>query len=186
MSLRNKCTLYKVYIPPVMTYAAPVFAHANPNALYQLQILQNNFCRRASSVNDILQYRSPNTCNICRKNSSTSRRRHLHITTLNGHLTGALSALPAPRYKIQPERNLHTISYAEMPTLRHVRVQQSTEEPQRRGKAVRTKEGEANAHMSNECNDDGVSFQNHFQRRPRPRATSPQEPRTAASLYRLL
>ncbi|GBP10494.1 hypothetical protein EVAR_102449_1 [Eumeta japonica] len=30
-----------------MTYAAPVFAHANPKALYQLQVLQNNFCRRA-------------------------------------------------------------------------------------------------------------------------------------------
>ncbi|GBP21610.1 RNA-directed DNA polymerase from mobile element jockey [Eumeta japonica] len=43
MSLRNKCTLYKVCIRPVMTYAAPVFAHANPKALYQLQILQNNF-----------------------------------------------------------------------------------------------------------------------------------------------
>ncbi|GBP51193.1 hypothetical protein EVAR_85404_1, partial [Eumeta japonica] len=37
MSLRNKCTLYKVCIRPVMTYAAPVFAHANPKALYQLQ-----------------------------------------------------------------------------------------------------------------------------------------------------
>ncbi|GBP38302.1 hypothetical protein EVAR_29246_1 [Eumeta japonica] len=47
MSLRNKFTLYKVCIRPVMTYAAPVFAHADPKALYQLQILQNNFCRRA-------------------------------------------------------------------------------------------------------------------------------------------
>ncbi|GBP18506.1 RNA-directed DNA polymerase from mobile element jockey [Eumeta japonica] len=42
-----------------MTYAAPVFAHANPKALYQLQVLQNNFCRRASGApwyvrNDIL------------------------------------------------------------------------------------------------------------------------------------
>ncbi|GBP28537.1 RNA-directed DNA polymerase from mobile element jockey [Eumeta japonica] len=59
MSLRNKCTLYKVCIRPVMTYAAPVFAHANPKALYQLQVLQNNFCRRASGApwyvrNDIL------------------------------------------------------------------------------------------------------------------------------------
>ncbi|GBP49013.1 RNA-directed DNA polymerase from mobile element jockey [Eumeta japonica] len=50
MSLRNKCTLYKVCIRPVMKYAAPVFAHANPKALYQLQILQNNFCRRASGA----------------------------------------------------------------------------------------------------------------------------------------
>ncbi|GBP24146.1 RNA-directed DNA polymerase from mobile element jockey [Eumeta japonica] len=36
MSLRNKCTLYKVCKRPVMTYAAPVFAHADPKALYQL------------------------------------------------------------------------------------------------------------------------------------------------------
>ncbi|GBP88720.1 Probable RNA-directed DNA polymerase from transposon BS [Eumeta japonica] len=59
MSLRNKCTLCKVCIRPVMTYAAPVFAHADPKALTQLQILQNNFCRRASGAlwyvrNDIL------------------------------------------------------------------------------------------------------------------------------------
>ncbi|GBP91455.1 RNA-directed DNA polymerase from mobile element jockey [Eumeta japonica] len=39
MSLRNKCTLYKVCIRPVMTYAALVFAHADSNALYQLHIL---------------------------------------------------------------------------------------------------------------------------------------------------
>ncbi|GBP59902.1 hypothetical protein EVAR_44578_1 [Eumeta japonica] len=36
-----------------MTYAAPVFAHANPKALYQLQVLQNNFCRRASGTLDM-------------------------------------------------------------------------------------------------------------------------------------
>ncbi|GBP74473.1 RNA-directed DNA polymerase from mobile element jockey [Eumeta japonica] len=45
MSLRNKCTLYKICIRPVMTYAAPVFAHANPNTLYQLHILQKSFRR---------------------------------------------------------------------------------------------------------------------------------------------
>ncbi|GBP51272.1 RNA-directed DNA polymerase from mobile element jockey [Eumeta japonica] len=50
MSLRNKCTLYKVCIWPVMTYAVPVFAHADPKALHQLQILQNNFCRRVSGA----------------------------------------------------------------------------------------------------------------------------------------
>ncbi|GBP91126.1 RNA-directed DNA polymerase from mobile element jockey [Eumeta japonica] len=48
MSLKNKCTLYKVCIRPVMTYTAQVFAHADSKALYQLQILQNNFCRRTS------------------------------------------------------------------------------------------------------------------------------------------
>ncbi|GBP04845.1 RNA-directed DNA polymerase from mobile element jockey [Eumeta japonica] len=50
MSLRNKCTLYKVCIRPVMTDAELVFGHADPKALYQLQILQNNFCRRASGA----------------------------------------------------------------------------------------------------------------------------------------
>ncbi|GBP32505.1 hypothetical protein EVAR_23914_1 [Eumeta japonica] len=51
MSLRNKCTLYKVCIRPVMALgSAPVFAYAEPKALYQLQILQNNFCRRASGA----------------------------------------------------------------------------------------------------------------------------------------
>ncbi|GBP24723.1 RNA-directed DNA polymerase from mobile element jockey [Eumeta japonica] len=59
MSLRNKCTLYKVCIWLVMTYAAPVFAHADTNALYKLQILQKNSCRRASGAlwyvqNDII------------------------------------------------------------------------------------------------------------------------------------
>ncbi|GBP13991.1 RNA-directed DNA polymerase from mobile element jockey [Eumeta japonica] len=59
MSLRNKCTLFKVFMQPLMTYAAPVFAHADPNTLCYLQILQNNFCRRAFGAhwyvrNDIL------------------------------------------------------------------------------------------------------------------------------------
>ncbi|GBP61133.1 RNA-directed DNA polymerase from mobile element jockey [Eumeta japonica] len=59
MTLRKKCTPYKVRVRSMMTYAAPVFAQANPNILYQLQILHNNFCRRASGApwyvrNDIL------------------------------------------------------------------------------------------------------------------------------------
>ncbi|GBP88436.1 hypothetical protein EVAR_61034_1 [Eumeta japonica] len=33
-----------------MTYAAPVFARVDPNAFYQLQIIQNNFCKRASGA----------------------------------------------------------------------------------------------------------------------------------------
>ncbi|GBP05032.1 Probable RNA-directed DNA polymerase from transposon BS [Eumeta japonica] len=35
---------------PVMTYASPVFAHAKPEALYSLQIVENKFCRRAASA----------------------------------------------------------------------------------------------------------------------------------------
>ncbi|GBP70391.1 Probable RNA-directed DNA polymerase from transposon BS [Eumeta japonica] len=37
-------------IRPVMTYASPVFAHAQPNALYDLQIVQNKFCRREADA----------------------------------------------------------------------------------------------------------------------------------------
>lgn len=50
MSLRNKRTLYKVCIRPVMTYASVVFAHANPKTLYKLQVVQNLFCRRAANA----------------------------------------------------------------------------------------------------------------------------------------
>ncbi|GBP92316.1 RNA-directed DNA polymerase from mobile element jockey [Eumeta japonica] len=119
MSLRNKCKLYKVSIRSVMTYVAPVFAHAGPKALYQLQILQNNFCRRASSApwyvrNDIL-HRDLELPTI-----SKYMRRYPHITTLNGHPTGALAAIPAPCWEIQPEPNFYVISYAEMPTSRHL------------------------------------------------------------------
>ncbi|GBP26343.1 Probable RNA-directed DNA polymerase from transposon BS [Eumeta japonica] len=35
---------------PVMTYASPVFAHARPDILYDLQIVQNKFCRRAADA----------------------------------------------------------------------------------------------------------------------------------------
>ncbi|GBP86630.1 hypothetical protein EVAR_85763_1 [Eumeta japonica] len=34
-------------IRPVMTYASPVFALVRPDILYDLQIVQNKFCRRA-------------------------------------------------------------------------------------------------------------------------------------------
>ncbi|GBP48357.1 Probable RNA-directed DNA polymerase from transposon X-element [Eumeta japonica] len=37
-------------IRPVMTYASPVFAHARPDILYDLQIVQNKFCRRAADA----------------------------------------------------------------------------------------------------------------------------------------
>ncbi|GBP37296.1 Probable RNA-directed DNA polymerase from transposon BS [Eumeta japonica] len=35
---------------PVMTYASPVFAHARPDILYDLQVVQNKFCRRAADA----------------------------------------------------------------------------------------------------------------------------------------
>ncbi|GBP72441.1 hypothetical protein EVAR_7101_1 [Eumeta japonica] len=35
---------------PVMTYASPVFAHARPDIVYGLQIVQNKFCRRAADA----------------------------------------------------------------------------------------------------------------------------------------
>ncbi|GBP77072.1 Probable RNA-directed DNA polymerase from transposon X-element [Eumeta japonica] len=39
-----------MYIRPVMTYACPVFAHAAPTALQDLQVIQNKFCRRATGA----------------------------------------------------------------------------------------------------------------------------------------
>ncbi|GBP59159.1 RNA-directed DNA polymerase from mobile element jockey [Eumeta japonica] len=50
MSLLNKRTLYTMCIRPVMTYACPVFAHAAPTALQDLQVIQNKFCRRATGA----------------------------------------------------------------------------------------------------------------------------------------
>ncbi|GBP33240.1 Probable RNA-directed DNA polymerase from transposon BS [Eumeta japonica] len=35
---------------PVMTYESPVFAHARPDILYDLQVVQNKFCRRAADA----------------------------------------------------------------------------------------------------------------------------------------
>ncbi|GBP92152.1 Probable RNA-directed DNA polymerase from transposon X-element [Eumeta japonica] len=50
MSLLNKRTLYTMCIRPVMTYACPVFVHAAPTALQDLQVIQNKFCRRATGA----------------------------------------------------------------------------------------------------------------------------------------
>lgn len=48
MSLRNKLTLYKSCIRPIMTYASVVFAHSNN--LKPLQAVQNRFLRIASGA----------------------------------------------------------------------------------------------------------------------------------------
>ncbi|GBP60247.1 Probable RNA-directed DNA polymerase from transposon BS [Eumeta japonica] len=50
MSLRDKRMIYTMCIRLVMTYASPVFARAHPDALYDLQILQNKFCRSAADA----------------------------------------------------------------------------------------------------------------------------------------
>ncbi|GBP64429.1 Probable RNA-directed DNA polymerase from transposon BS [Eumeta japonica] len=50
MSLRNKRTIYSTCIRPIITYASPVFAHVQSDALYDLQIVQNKFCRRAADA----------------------------------------------------------------------------------------------------------------------------------------
>ncbi|GBP43072.1 Probable RNA-directed DNA polymerase from transposon BS [Eumeta japonica] len=50
MSLRNKRTTYTMCIRPVMIYASPVFAHARPDRLYELQKVQNKFCKRAADA----------------------------------------------------------------------------------------------------------------------------------------
>ncbi|CAG5052937.1 unnamed protein product [Parnassius apollo] len=48
-SLHNKRTLYKVCIRPIMTYVAPIFAHAKPKVINELQIVQYLFCRRVTN-----------------------------------------------------------------------------------------------------------------------------------------
>ncbi|GBP77250.1 Probable RNA-directed DNA polymerase from transposon X-element [Eumeta japonica] len=50
LSRRNKRTLYKMCIRTVMTYASPVFAHADSKVLYRLQVVQNKFCRAATDA----------------------------------------------------------------------------------------------------------------------------------------
>lgn len=50
MSLRNKLTLFKVCIRPVLTYASPVFAQASSNIIDKLQVVQNRFCRMATGA----------------------------------------------------------------------------------------------------------------------------------------
>lgn len=47
LSLRNKRTLYKTCVRPIMTYASVVFSHAAKSLLYSLQVVQNSFTRRA-------------------------------------------------------------------------------------------------------------------------------------------
>ncbi|GBP34183.1 RNA-directed DNA polymerase from mobile element jockey [Eumeta japonica] len=50
LTLRNKRTLYLMCIRTVLTYASPVFAHAAPKRLKELQVLQNKFCRTATKA----------------------------------------------------------------------------------------------------------------------------------------
>ncbi|KPJ02068.1 RNA-directed DNA polymerase from mobile element jockey, partial [Papilio xuthus] len=50
MSLRNKVTLFKSVVRPVMTYASPVFAHIAPKQIHRLQVIQNRFLRRATGA----------------------------------------------------------------------------------------------------------------------------------------
>ncbi|GBP46804.1 hypothetical protein EVAR_10772_1 [Eumeta japonica] len=54
-------------IRPVMTYPGPVFAHAQPDALYNLQIVQNEFCRRAADsprINTVEMRYLRSTCGV--------------------------------------------------------------------------------------------------------------------------
>ncbi|CAH2097930.1 unnamed protein product [Euphydryas editha] len=49
MSLRNKTTLYKTCVRPVLTYGCPVFARCEPGLLQKLQVIQNRFLRKATA-----------------------------------------------------------------------------------------------------------------------------------------
>jgi hypothetical protein len=48
MSLRNKATLYKTCIRPIMTYASVAFSHVSAAKLHRLQAIQNRFLRMAT------------------------------------------------------------------------------------------------------------------------------------------
>lgn len=50
MSLRNKLTLYKTCVRPIMTYASVAFAHVSMTLLKPLQVVQNRFLRRATDA----------------------------------------------------------------------------------------------------------------------------------------
>ncbi|GBP34421.1 RNA-directed DNA polymerase from mobile element jockey [Eumeta japonica] len=50
LSLRNERTIFKMCIRTVVTYATPVFAHADPKALNRLQVIQNKFCISATDA----------------------------------------------------------------------------------------------------------------------------------------
>lgn len=47
LGLNTKLLVFNTCIKPVLTYAAPAWAHAEPRTLYKLQIVQNQFLRRA-------------------------------------------------------------------------------------------------------------------------------------------
>lgn len=50
MSLRNKLTLYKLCVRPIMTYAGVVFSHIAPSHINRLQVIQNRFLKRATGT----------------------------------------------------------------------------------------------------------------------------------------
>lgn len=50
MSLRNKLTLYKTCVRPIMSYASVAFAHVPMTSLKPLQVIQNRFLRRATGA----------------------------------------------------------------------------------------------------------------------------------------
>ncbi|KAG6451484.1 hypothetical protein O3G_MSEX007165 [Manduca sexta] len=47
LSTRNKIRIFTSCIRPIMTYASPAFAHIPPARLQRMQVLQNQFLRRA-------------------------------------------------------------------------------------------------------------------------------------------
>ncbi|GBP60620.1 hypothetical protein EVAR_50984_1 [Eumeta japonica] len=68
MSVRNKRMMSTMYIRLIMIYASPVFAHALPDILYYLQIVQNNFIEEQLTHHvSAVSYESPAPHHFCRR-----------------------------------------------------------------------------------------------------------------------
>ncbi|GBP89456.1 RNA-directed DNA polymerase from mobile element jockey [Eumeta japonica] len=114
LSLRNKRTLYLMCIRTVLTYASPVFAHAAPNRLKKLQVLQNKFCRTATNahwcVKNSVLHRDLDLPSIRKYMKDASER---FFSIAESHPNPLLSAAasyeaPPPYHFIRRPRNIIT------------------------------------------------------------------------------
>ncbi|GBO99928.1 hypothetical protein EVAR_70477_1 [Eumeta japonica] len=106
---KNKCTLYKVCIRPVMTYAAPVFAHANPKALYQLQDMSKSSSTQLLTI-PTHYYKQPYPTSLLHIISSEG-----HGMSFQTHRTNSPLRSKANKHKQRHDRTLGTDT---SPTLR--------------------------------------------------------------------
>ncbi|GBP55015.1 Probable RNA-directed DNA polymerase from transposon BS [Eumeta japonica] len=86
---------------PVMIYVGPVFAHAQSDALYDLQIVQNKFCKRAADapwyVKNYVLHRDLKLLTISKFMKDSSERFFDVVSShLNLLLDSAVSYEPSP------------------------------------------------------------------------------------------